>query len=134
MAVELIIGDKIPVPTPPKSTYQVDLEWMHGDADGETFGKIMFPRDQVEKLKHFLVIYECIEEYSGELNEDLAINCLVAGGLSEEEAEAVIDRFNDATREGDMTNDGSTNAALVGFTVTYWDDAGVQYEVSWNKD
>ncbi len=129
MEVQIIIGKRIPQSKTPKSTYQVDIEFMHGDADGTTYRTLKFKEKDLERLKQYVVLNDCMTKRDNELDEDKAAEKLIAMGFSEKAALEVIESFRDDTMEGDITCDGMRNAAVVAFDVTYWDEDGIQHHV-----
>jgi hypothetical protein len=129
MEVTINIGKRVKA-VAHANKFQVDLQWMHGDADGDTYGELFFPNTEDGKfrLKCHSLVADHAEAYSYTNNRlQFIINVLTKNGVPQDKAEDIADTISDNFYEGDITSEGN-QAALTGFTVTFWDANGVQFE------
>ena len=137
-AMILSIGKPIPRAKSPKNIYRLTITNMHGDADAETVNTYDFKAEEVEKEAEYgLTLFELLSAlhfydglhhgqqcdfcYSSNKRREL----MSKAGLSDK----VIDNITDYM-DGDCTNDGNTLAMFDGWTLTYFNGAGVEHEVN----
>ena len=133
----LTTGNPIPRAKSPKNIYRLVITNMHGDADAETVNTYDFDADKIEKGEEYgLTLFELLEVlhfydslhhgqkcdfcYSSSRRRAL----MSKAGLSDKVTDQITDYM-----DGDCTNDGNTLAMFDGWTLTYFNEAGVEHEV-----
>jgi len=130
MEVKLHIS-KSPIQTL-KNRYELIVEFMHGDADGETFKTMLFDANDeaaVRRMKLFIAAYEHLGDGDDfDYLSDQATEYFKSIGLSDEEAPKLGSIFGDNFYDGDITCEGR-GAAFNGFELFYWNEHGVKFDV-----
>ncbi len=123
---------KITDPKPdsnPRNTYQLRIEYMHGDADAYTDKTRNFSGNgDQDSLKIALLFLNAAASYDFDDragSEEQATYLAEVTGLSFEQAEEFLDNFT----EGDCTCDFQYQAAFDGYEVVYFDERGVEHDV-----
>ena len=129
MTVEITIGEAVVTPTY-QNTYELDIEFMHGDADGETHQTVRYDESEIDELKQTLGAFAYLgRKLDGDMEDcDELVAYFKSLGMNEDDAEDAKDSFRDNFYEGDITCEGRP-AAIASVTVTYYDDEGVHRNV-----
>lgn len=107
-----------------KNMYELVVEYMHGDADGETFHTARYHEDDDEMLVDILgLIHASKADSLDEAMNDLP-EIFESQGI--EDAHDRADSFHDSFYEGDITCEGQS-AAIAGIDLFYWDNKGVKH-------
>ena len=134
MKIEFKIEDAI-TPVVHYDTYELQVEYMHGDDDGTTYKTLHVAGQDVKDLELAVVgvlAFRTASENGGWINwsDDVdLIPLFEAQGLDSGEASEEQDSFKDNFYEGDITNEGEA-AAIVDFKIFYHDHEGRKYQVS----
>lgn len=124
--VTLKLAGKPNTPEAQKLVYELTTEYMHGDADGDTFNQNYYELDEVDKLKLFLL---ALQDIDGRCDyREIAKDVFIAQGKDEDDADDLAEEFSDAFYEGDMACEGEA-ASLTGITLHWYDEEGRQYNV-----
>lgn len=113
-----------------RDMFVLTVEYMHGDADGDTTVEHDYGNDEIENLKQdvlglITMIKSGAEFYDA---ESTIAPIFEAQGLSPEDAFEAAETWADRFYEGDITSEGSP-AAISGFTLAYFDGAGEKYDM-----
>lgn len=131
MEVKFEIGHPVPQSSH-TNVYELKVEFMHGDADGETFRELMYDDtpEELEKLKLFLGLFAWIKsgDRVDEDQEEVAKEFFLSVGVEEELADELAKEYSDSFYEGDITCEGRC-APVVDYDLYYWDQLGVQRTV-----
>jgi hypothetical protein len=127
--VKLKISREPLTPETHQNTFEMEVEYMHGDADGETTKTFLFNAkddEDVERMKMFIAAYDANEDpdYLG----DQATTFFKSIGIEDERAEELGQMFDDDFWEGDMTCEGN-GASFAGLQLFFWDDNSQKFEV-----
>lgn len=125
--VTITIGKALTVTTP-RDVYELEVEYMHGDADAYTKETFKFPSNRIEDLKKSIILIEAASCYEFDVTNGRKWlrNFLVEQtGLSVADVDAFFDDF----AQGDVTTDHEYVAAFDGWSLKYYDANGVGYNV-----
>lgn len=113
-----------------RDVFVLTVEYMHGDADGETFEDHTYGNDDIEDLKQDILGLITMIKSGAEFDEAESTIAPIfeAQGLSQEEAFQAAESWADNFYEGDITSEGIP-ACVRGYTLSYFDDAGEQYDI-----
>lgn len=126
--VKLTIGDIVQRVTF-KNTFELNIEYMYGDADGDT-NRIVYYED-VDELKQDLAVFARIGDDD---IDDVDLEEIFTQ-LGVEDAAAAQEAFIDAFYEEDITRLYDERwASFAGLSLYYWDENSVKYEVSISVD
>jgi hypothetical protein len=125
--VELKVGKQVSLPSY-ENMYELNVTYMHGDADGDTERTIHYGMDEEERLKQDLLIIDGLED--GEYLEDQAAEILAANGIEDPDNQ-IAEGFSDEFYEGDITCEGN-GAPISGIELFFYDAKGVKHEVEFD--
>lgn len=126
--IEIVIGKPVNNKVC-KNTYQLVVEYMHGDADGYTTKDKTYPVSNIEQLKLDIVALTAVDDR--DTVEDDVIVAFTSHGVTGD-LDELYDAFRDNWFEGDITYEGEW-AAVSSVTLFYFDEDGVKHNASWNK-
>ena len=114
-------------------TFEVVVDYMHGDADSFSTGKHYYASTTQEDLEsdllalHFVSTSPFVNIYDQKKERKAIREFFANAGKTQGDADSFIDRFI----IGDVTNDNS-NAQVDGFEVFYYNDKSVKFDVTVN--
>ena len=124
--------------TTPKNEYRLTVEFMHGDADGETRNTMVFPvgtdaeREEweptLDQVLTYLTAFFALEWNAGCdfcTNHDFKTEVLAKAGLDADTVE-IIEEFG--CYDGDITCDHQFGARLDSVSLVYFNEFGVEHE------
>jgi len=116
----------------PTNCFQLTVEYMHGDADGDSEKDFIYENTEegIAELKLDLLSLEAVDDM--DYHEEQLTPLLEELGFEGEELEERLDGFHGNFYEGDHTTDYSMPAAHVKRTVVYFDNEGNPFEVNVN--
>lgn len=133
MQFDITIGEAITHPNH-KNKYRLNVQFMHGDADGYSSNDMYFDKDDADtlvwlnKCLTYISVFEDNEKlFSWEDDEELKLDALAEAGLSESDVSSIEES---GMKDSDMTCDGCRNAMIEGYTLTFFDENGVEHETT----
>ena len=130
--IKLQVSKQLPIHTI-RSQFKLTLDFMHGDADATTHETEYFDLKDQPYLEQLVTVITRLGEVGindrwtgSEEFEDFVKLSLPS--VSADQVEKVVSFFDNVT-PGDVTNDGSSQAQIEGFEVTFFDDNGFESEV-----
>ena len=133
--IELKIGEPTKTQTYIDS-YEVDVQYMHGDADAYSDGGNFYPSTDTEDMKmdllalHFMQNSPFTDIYDQRKERAAIREFFENHGKSKADADAFMDTYV----IGDTTNDSQSNARIEDVKVYYWDNDAVKHDVEVHID
>lgn len=137
---DLVVVKAVKTNKNPRDTYRVQVEFMHGDADGETVKHVDFPagKDHVREeyepsIEEVLTYLKAFFDLEWNDGCDFCMDCgvkkqiLNSAGLDDDAIERCEEDF---LWEGDMTADHQFQARPSTAKITYFDSNGIEFEIA----
>lgn len=128
ITIDLQRGNRV-APEEHKNSYQLTVNYMHGDADGDTSHTSFYTPDQVDELKIDILGVITAANSGDNLDDCRDVIAAIFESQGIEDAHDRADEWSDNFWEGDITNEG-TGACCTGYDLFYWDADGIQFEVN----
>lgn len=127
MSIEIQVGKPSPVEAH-RNTFELIVEYMHGDADGTTYQTFYYPHPALTgQLESDMIgVVAALGEDRDEVVEAIRTAYQEAGV---DNAELEAERIGDQLYEGDITCDGE-RATLVDSELFFYNEDGVKHDVT----